>query len=221
MKTIITLDENMPAKVEVQDGNANRSFYLELQNLANLISNSVVDEFDLQNKAVTVLSSPALPVNTVRYAKQSDGTDLIFIFHEAAQYDVSYHKTTFENIPFPNLVFCLGVRKNRLTKRTVYAYEGRFLRDDTPLYRFPYSNVYGNGEMCYYEDVAIKDIVQLQTFAHNWISQPFNDHLYGSSNKSGKAFRELLETSQNKPFDYSILLSEKKTFQQWAESVLK
>lgn len=223
MKAVITLEENSPAKVQIEKSGAQRTVFLPLQQVADFIVSSVKEEAEEPAKAEPIVISPALPPNTVKYAKLSDGTDLIFTFHSETQADVSYHKDVFENVPFPHLVFCFGIRNNRITQKYVFAYKDRILRDSTKLYRFPYSNVYQSGSMCYHDNEPIHDVVQLQSFSHNWMRLGYNDHLYhqGTSNKLNEPLRGVFEKSQNKLFNYDILADTSLTFQTWSERLLK
>lgn len=224
MKAVITLDYNSPAKVQIEKNGTQRTLHLNMQDLADYIVSSVKEESaePAPPKAEVVMASPSLPPNTIKYARLSDGTDLLFIFHPETKATVTYHKTVFEHVPFPNLVFCFGVRNNQLIKKSVMAYKDRFLRDTTELYRFPYSNVYNGGSMCYFDNHPIQDLVQLQTLPHIWMNGSFNDHLYNqeTNNKLNKPLREIFTSSQNKEFDYDMLKPMNSLFFRWAEGLL-
>ncbi|PVC74999.1 hypothetical protein C2I27_03675 [Priestia megaterium] len=226
MKAIITLEENSPSRVEIEKEGAMRTVFMEMQELADFIVSSVKEDdehLQEQQKEELVTVSPSLPLNTVKYAKMSNDADLIFMVHPETNTDVRYHKDVFEQVPFPNLLFCFGVRNNNLTKKMVVAYKDRFLRDDTLLYRFPYSNVYMGGNMCYHNNDKIQDLVQLQSFPYNWMNLDFNDHLYtqGSTNSLNKPVREIYNETQHQPFNYDMLVPMNTTFGQWASTLLK
>lgn len=224
MNAVITLNQNQPAKIDIDQEGSKRSIYLDMQDLVNLIVSSVKDEhIDIEPKARPITISPSLPPNTVKYAKMSDDTEMIFLFHPETKANVMYHGSIFQDVPFPNLVFCFGVRNESIIKKHVLTYQERFLRDDTPLFEFPFSNVYTGGNMCYWSNEKVKDLVQLQTFPTRWLSEPFNDHLYqqGKTNLRDQSLREILDTTQGKPFDYDMLRSANRTFQDWAISLIK
>lgn len=224
MKAIITLDEFSPAKVEIEKEGANRTVYLGLQELANFIVSSVKeDEIEELEKPKPITVSPSLPLNTVKYSKMSDNMEIIFLSYIETKADITYHKTAFEDVPFPNLVFCFGVRNNRLIKRHVLCYKDSFLRDNTELYQFPYSNVFIGGNMCYHDNEYVEDLVQLQTLPYRWMHEPFNDHLYnqGRTNKLDKSLREIFESTQGQSFNYDMLIPMNITFDKWAESQIR
>ncbi|MCD7911044.1 hypothetical protein KC480_05830 [Bacillus velezensis] len=224
MKAIITLEDTLPAKVEIEKLGTKRTIHMNIQDLADHIVSSV-KVFDIEDqpaKPEVVLTSPSLPLNTVKYAKFSDGSDLLFIAHTESKVDVTYHKTVFHDVPFPNLVFCIAIRNNRLSKISVMAYKERFLRDDSQMYRFPFSNVFGDGGLCYYDNNVIHDLVQLQSFPYNWTQQPFNDHLFqqGTNNLFDQPLREIFKNSQSQSFNYDMLRSMNMTFSEWTSKIL-
>lgn len=222
MKAIITLEPNAPAKVETEKGGARRSIYLDNQKLAQLIVSSIKEDLDVKEKVRPITISPTLPLNTVKYAKMNDDTDLIFMIYPEVHADITYHRDEFKDVPFPNLVFCFGVRNNRVGQRHVFSYKDRILREDTELYRYPFSNVYEGGKMCFHDNQPIHDLVELQSFPHNWIRAPFNDHLFHQDRTTtlNKPLRGLFQGSQGKPFNYEILTPVNRTFQKWADSLL-
>jgi hypothetical protein len=225
LKAIITLEQNSPAKIQVDKNGAQRTVYMNMQELADYLISSVNEDVDYTPKEVieVVTVSPTLPPNTMKYAKLSDDTDLFFLFHPETKATVTYHKTKFNNVPFPNLVFCFGVRNKRLFRNHVMAYKDRFLRDSTKLYRFPFSNVFNSGAMCFHSNTEIHDLVQMQTFPSNWLQEPFNDHLYDQSNNNNLdlSVREIFESTQGQLFNYDMLVSKNTTFEEWANGLVE
>lgn len=223
MKAVITLDEYALARVEIDKDGAKRVIHVDMQELAQFIVSSVKEDvIEVHEKATPVIISPTLPPNTIKYSKLSDDMELFFLYHPETKANVTYHQTIFHDVPFPNLVFCFGVRSNRLVKSFVMAYKDRFLRDTTELFRFPFANVYVGGKMCYHSNEVIEDLVQLQTFPHNWMHMPFNDHLYnqGDTNLLNQSLREILETSQGHEFNYDMLRPLGTTFAKWSSDML-
>jgi hypothetical protein len=223
MKAVITLDNLELAKVEVDKDGIQRTLHLTLQQLADFLISSIKEEDEIKEEPVKpTLISPSLPPNTVKYAKMSDDTEMVFMICPETKATIQYHQTTFTDVPFPNMVFVFSVRHERLVDKRVYVYKDRFLREDTLLYRYPFSNVYNSGQLCYFSDEKFKDLVQLQTFPYRWLETPFNDHLYqqGITNLVNKPLRQLLEESQGKEFDYGILHPIGKTFHELAESLI-
>lgn len=223
MKAIITLQDESPAKVQIDNRGVQRTVFMEMQELASYIVSSVKNEsVEYEEKPKLVMASPTLPPNTAKYARLSDGTDILFLFHPETKANITYHKSEFKDVPFPNLVFCFGVRNEQLVTKTVFAYKDRFLRDETELYRFPFANVFDGGKLCYFDNTPIKDLVQLQTFAYTWLNAPFNDHLYNQERCTtlNKPLREIFDTSQGKKFNYDMLVPLNMTFNSLSQGLL-
>lgn len=219
----IVLKENELPKVQYEYNGIKDTTHTDIVSLIEFLNGSVVDNtFEEIQLETPLIVSPSLPVGTVKYTKLASDTDVIFLAVEGRSHDVKYHTSEFKQVPYPNMVFCFGVRAGSLTKRFVAVYKDRFLRDDTELYHFPYSNVHKSTELCYFDYIKIEDMVQLQTFPHLWMNVPNNDHLYiqGVTNLTEKPLRELFQNSQNQKFDYDILRPLNKTFSQWTKSII-
>ncbi len=174
-------------------------------------------------KEHTILASPELPIGTVRYGQSSRGKDYLFLVDPASQHDVKYDTFQFEDVGFPSLVFFFAIQKGNLSAASVAAYKDRFLRPDTQLYRFPYSNVHADTQLCFWTNEQIADLVRMQTFPYEWKSLNNNGHLYrpGSSNLSGLTQYDLYKLMENKPFDPELLAPINKTFQQWSDGLMQ
>ncbi|WP_218154803.1 hypothetical protein [Paenibacillus sp. UNC496MF] len=108
-----------------------------------------------------------------------------------------------------------------LAKAYVACYKDKYLRDTTPLFKFPYSNVHANGALCYFSTEVIKDLVQLQTFAYRWRQVPNNDHLTGQRTELDASLRELFEMHQDADFNYDILAPMNTTFGEWGQTITR
>lgn len=221
MSVVITLKDHQLPHVFYESNGVKRELYVHHDQLLRYIKNST---FEPEEKEEVVLVSPSLPLNTIKYGQKNDDTSILFMVEDEKAHDIMYHHQSFVNVPYPKMVFGFIVRNHHLKSVYVACFKDRFLRDSSELYEFPYSNVYsGMGRLCYYDNHEITDLVQLQTFPYQWISVNNNDHLYYQerTNLSGKALRELFETSQNQSFNYDILKPMHKTFQKWADMILK
>lgn len=223
-KVVVTIQDHELPFIEFFDKGVRRSFHTNHEELLRYLEESTVEvkEDETKNNEV-VLRSPALPLNTVKYGQRSNSASMLFMVSPETAYDVSYHGTTFKDVPFPNLIFYFEIINGYVNQRKVVAYKDKFLREPTQLFQFPYSNVHHGGNMCYYDKTEVKDLVQLQTFPYLWASEPNNDHLYmmGRSNQLQQPLREVFAESQGKPFDYNILTSLNTTFEEWSENILR
>jgi|SRR5579875_723770 len=221
MSVTITISEQSLPRIEYQNANGlKRGFFVHHDQLIGFLQSATNDR-DIEDHGSPLMVTPALPPNCVKYAFLSNDSHALFVTAPEISVNVKYHATEFENVPFPKLVFAFIVRNEILTKAYVAVYKDLFLRDNTKLYHFPYSNVYTDGQLCYWSNEKFKDLVQLQTFHHRWVQEPNSDHLFRQSLTTlNKPLRELFDISQNKPFDYSILTPMEITFNQWSYQVI-
>lgn len=218
MITIKLGEESLPHIEYEKDGNK-RSFHLDHNTLfeflnANCFENKVQKkEFD-----VPVFETPALPEGTVKYMSLPNGNVVLFMEKKESRNDLTYHTTKFTNIPFPNLLFIFVFSpvgdKYTLTTKHCFAFKDKVFRDTTKLYRFPFSHVQNDGQMCFFFLTELQDLAQMTSFIHNWISVSFTDHYYNLENKNkwGWPLRQIFNTTQNETnFDYDKLIEEEFT----------
>ena len=141
--------------------------------------------------------------------------------------DITYMKTVYRNFPLPRLVFgfkvnadgyiqqvCLGVAKNC-----------RILREDTPMYHYPFSNVLKNFSLCTGGNLLpeIKKIHALSYMPDYILGLPNNDDYFQhKNNKLHLSHRELMEHLADKSPEYyysDVLIPSGKTLADFYEAV--
>lgn len=228
MKVIITMEEAKLPHIEFQKNKISRSFSVSLPTLLEMIEKSYYDPDEKKEREVPVFTSPALPLNTVKYSQNNRGDHIIFLYYDEFKANIKYHSDHFQQVPFPKMIFAFGIRNSSVISRYVVAIKDRFVRDDTQLFHFPYANVHGSTSLCYYEREEVKDLVQLQTFAYRWASVPINDHLYNQERSTllNQPLRQIFEESQHQSFNYDMLVRINKTsttpytFEQWSSGII-
>lgn len=222
-------DQDLP-KITLENQGATQQFQVYHDTLLTYIQSAVeqVKDNDIV-RPVVVLDTPALPPNTVRYAKRSDQSHVVFMTFKGGAFDITYHNQLFPQIPYPKLVFGFKVSKNLyLTNISVAVYQKPVLRRNTPLYRFPYSNVYMDGKLCYYSNESYPDLVALESFPDAWIHTDNGDHLYtaGQTNNTDWPLRQVFEQLQGKntfPKKFFVPMSDNHdqlTFQKWSDDFI-
>ncbi|MDQ0255558.1 truncated hemoglobin YjbI [Evansella vedderi] len=150
-----------------------------------------------------VVRSPILPKNCVLYMEELDGTKICVIEVDKQKFDVKYHNTEYENVGHPKMLFEFHVTpQQRIRTARIYAVKDTVIKPETKIYRYPFSNVYGDFRACWPDIYGepIKDIHQLTTKPFLFINSPSNDHLY-----RGKNLRDVFASLQGKSFDDSLL----------------
>ncbi|MEX3713455.1 hypothetical protein ABFV99_13720 [Cytobacillus horneckiae] len=211
-------NEQLPHIEYEKDGNR-RSFDIDHNTLFEFIQMNCYDKQVVDKKfEMPVFETPALPPGTVKYMAMPDGKVILFMEQKETRFDIRYHSTPFKQVPFPNLLFVFVFTpqddKFRLTNKKCYTFEDKVFRDNTKLYRFPFSHVQNDGEMCFFFLTELQDLAQMTSFIHNWMSVSFTDHYYNETNKNkwGWPLRQIFNQTQGQShFDYTKLIEEELT----------
>lgn len=138
--------------------------------------------------------------------------------------DITYYDTVYARFPLPRLVWKF-VYTPGCRVRSVYVGvppEG-MLRPDSPMYRYPFSNVASDSRMCLGSNVmpVCETPYTLGSLPYFILSTPNNDdHFTASSNRHNWSQRTLYEQMKDKkPEDYAAILVESgKTLQDFIGS---
>lgn len=226
----IKLEVDQLPYIEVNTNGATRTFHTSHNELFQLLMDNCVKEEKVRKEYdLPVFETPALPPNTVKYMALPDGKVLLAMEKKAFQYDISYHNTKFNAVPFPNLlfVFLLAPRGDKyvIQQKRLYAFKDKVLRDTTKLYRFPFSHVMLDGSMCFFFLSEVNDLAQMTSFIYNWLSASFTDHYYSSNGEGKNLFkmplRQIFTQTQGKEFEFDKLVEDGNTVQSLMQSYAK
>ncbi|MFE4029245.1 hypothetical protein ACFX4N_24110 [Priestia sp. YIM B13551] len=210
----ITLGDTQLPHIEYEVNGTKRSWDIDHNTLFEFLQRNCYKEVkrDVKKPEVPVFESPALPKGTVKYMALPDGQVVLFMEQKEGRFDITYHNKPYKKVPFPNLlfVFTFAPTNNgyRITNKKCFAFKDKVFRDTTKLYRFPFSHVQGDGEMCFFFMSELQDLAQMTSFVHNWMAADITDHYYNLKdvNKWGLPLRQIFEETQGKPrFDYTKL----------------
>lgn len=208
-------DEKLPL-VEYEKNGAQRSFHIDHNTLFEFVQKNCYEtKTNTKKLDIPVFETPALPPGTVKYMALPDGKIVLFMEKKEFKHNLTYHSTKYKQIPFPNLLFVFVFRPNGdkyiLENKRCYAFRDKVFRDTTKLYRFPFSHVQKDGEMCFFFLTEMQDLAQMSSFIHNWLSAAFTDHYYNLENKNkwGWPLRQIFsETQGQSHFNYDKLIEE-------------
>ncbi|NSW84462.1 MAG: hypothetical protein HPY90_14600 [Syntrophothermus sp.] len=217
-ETLIRINNRGEIWIESEYNGTRTSKQITIKQLCDLFA-----EMAGEAEAVKAVVSPALPRGCVGYAERTDGVVTVAIEYNEPHADVVYYNTKYENVPQPRMVFFYKVYQERIRESYVACVSRKelFINNDTPLYRYPYSNVSGSFQICFGANALpkIKDLSQLAGLPYFFVSCPMNDDWYEGANRSGLVLRELLEITQGKEFDENILVDASITFKQLFEKI--
>ena len=117
--------------------------------------------------------------------------------------DFSYFGTEYPNFPIPRMVFRFKYlpHDKKVVEASLCVIKDERLTMDTPTYRYPFSNVHSNLNVCLGNNAlpVYKDPTSLHTLAAYILRMPNNDDLYSEQNNRLHAgFRDLLEQLKQK-----------------------
>lgn len=126
-----------------------------------------------------------------------------YIRYPELRADFTYFGTEYLNFPIPRLVFCVKYMPE--TKKVAECYvcvtKDERLTPDTPLFRYPFSNVYRDKRICTGNNALpiYKDPTRLHTLAAYLLRLPNNNDLFSKENNRLNAeYRDLLEQMKGK-----------------------
>ncbi len=156
------------------------------------------------------VSSGVLPQGCVSYSKGEAGVK-ICVEYPSRRCDIRYEKTVYPNFPLPRLIFGFNIRDGGQISGVDLCVAGEgMLTPKTPLYVYPFSNVFGFSLCCGTNRLPpVKSPHQLMGVMHFIMSMPNNnDHYSPDNSKLGLEYRHLLETLKDKEpsFYYSDVL---------------
>jgi hypothetical protein len=203
MEKIIRITQHNEVFLEETFGLTKQKKEISLDQLAGLFISSLAP---LERKEIDV------PYGTIRYiVNEKHGvpiSETIILECQPVSRPFRYHNSIFASIPFPKLIFKFTVAAKRIEVAKVCAVIDAFPHKDSMIYRYPYSNVYTYGKICFGNNrlPEINNLQELSKIPELFLSGENTDCLYAGANISDMALRELLELLDRAPFDEGILL---------------
>jgi hypothetical protein len=125
------------------------------------------------------------------------------------------------NVGYPRLLFKFIVIDNTVMSLSVMAAKTGLIKDDTPLYLYPYTNVFETGAACLgrYKYPKIKELRHLSSYPDVFYEMENNGDIY--LYKSVMPIKEILVANKEKPFDEELLIPSGQTYSKFADRELK
>ncbi len=170
-----------------------------------------------KNVEMTTVSTGILPDRCVSYTEKHNGDRYVVMDLGKFRIDLIYENTKYEDFPIPRLLFGFVVDKNfKITKVNVTVADMGTLRENTKLYKYPFSNVSGF-DMCIGGNVMpkIKSLRQLNGIPYYIFSMPDNNDRYTPDrtelNMEYRTMLEFLKDKDEKYYYDNVLIPTGKT----------
>jgi len=157
-------------------------------------------------KESKTIQSGFLPSNCLSY-DVNDKYKTVALWIPPGYIDLTYHKTVYERFPLPSMAFSFHLdSRGKTSKHRMVIVADETPSPKTPLYMYPFSNVYPNSEICTGAANSLpvyKDVRTLGTLPYHILRLPNNDHMFSRSNNKPKMlYRDLLELLKDKEPSY-------------------
>lgn len=170
-----------------------------------------------KNVEITTVHTGVLPDRCVSYTENQNGSRYVVTDLGKFRIDLIYENTKYEDFPVPRLLFGFEVDKDfKITKVNVAVSDMGTLRENTKLYKYPFSNVSGF-DMCIGQNVMpkIKSLRQLNGIPYYIFSMPDNNDRYSPDrtnlNMEYRTMLEFLRDKDEKFYYENVLIPTGKT----------
>lgn len=200
MRTVLTINDDGFVDLSYQENGVTIEKKTTIAEVAKIFVLAMEDE---AAKEEEWWSTPFLPEGTISYEESMKSGHVKLVLSWGPEVlPFVFENTLYRAIPYPRLVFKMGLRKKddgyvlHETYIVATKEKGR-LTADTPLFKYPYSHVDWNTRMCMGLNnfPAIKTLDEACKLPRHVLTIPNLDHYYSNdTNLSGMVLRELLET---------------------------
>ncbi|MBQ0137963.1 MAG: hypothetical protein KBT36_01560 [Kurthia sp.] len=154
-----------------------------------------VQQLEDSSRETVVYNMGKLPKNAVFVTSSNRGFTYFYDI-PMAQYSVKFAAERFNDVGHPRLLFGITVSNKGIVSQVKLGAlkTGEAINENTVIYKYPYSNVFASGVVCWrdYHDLDIDTIPMM------FLSAPNNSHL-------GENTLELFKRFENSPFDEELL----------------
>lgn len=200
--------------------------FLSVEDLIKLLNDSKeVFNYDILNKDMKdgdiVYDSTLMPsfngVSVIQNLESTRDNKLIVIKKEACRRDFVYHKSVFENVGIPTLLFFLYINsQNVIFNAKLFSVKESLITENTEIFHYPFTNVGLFGNVCFGDNkdkLKLNSLLNLYYFPDKFFQMP-STHDYNPQNRVDMNIRPFLEKLKNKDFNNDYLKSTNKTYKE-------
>lgn len=206
-KLIIEFEkESSIATVKLKDKDNVKVKYLQIDEVVEIIKeskNNIVIERDTEKLKDVLYDTKLLPsfngTSVIQIIEYHQGNKMIVLKKEKCRHDFAYHSTIMKNVGLPTLLFFIELNKNNIIYCCkVFAVKDKSINLETQLYKYPFTNVYDSGQICFganKDKLIIEDLRELSHFPDKFLMMPTTHDLRFESifDISMRKFLEILE----------------------------
>lgn len=164
-------------------------------------------------------NTPTLPKNCIFYGvveRFSSQPEVNIVIEREKCIRPYNHFGDTENVGYPKLLFAYKIVGNRVASTAVVAVVDELVKPSSPVYVFPYGNVFHNGNICmgsyHHPEINPKDMTDVNYFPEAFY---LIEHTH-PKNSRDQVIKDILDKVEDKPFDDDLLIFYG-TFEQWID----
>ncbi|MFY0520583.1 hypothetical protein ACOMCU_22540 [Lysinibacillus sp. UGB7] len=197
LKTIYKYMKGLKEKNEIDNWVA-----MHVEHLPSSMLIEALQAKNVNNKVIHGFSS--VPKNAAFVATTSVGTTYFYDIPKTKM-RVKFQDVAFDNVGHPRLLFAISTVNNKTKEIRLCAIKGKNeLTLETPLFHYPYSNVYSNGRVCWsgWDNLPIDQMPMM------FLSTSNNSHLNSET-------LSLFKKYQNKNYPDKVLMPMSQQIEDW------
>lgn len=152
------------------------------------------------------IKSPLLPIGTIKFTQDITNMNnfTLYLYKENRIAPIIFEDRNYI-VGYPATIYRFDVTNKVLTGAYVWALTDNIVKPDTPIYHYPFFNVYENGRICMGSNkLIIEEPWQLHKMPDIFTAMPSTYALI-NSNLSELTGDSLLKAIENKPFPHEWL----------------
>lgn len=214
-RTIIELNNSNYCKITVEDENGVKTNKnVSFETLMSLMSASTTEDY-FDNSSANVHVSDILPgdhmISTIQVKEiYSSKSKWYVLLREQVPVDMKLKNKVYRKVAMPRTLYAIKVCNNKCVSLRICCVQNGPITMDTPIYRYPYSNVFDTKSVCLggnsISDFELNDLSNIVMIPEMFLSMINNNDGYYGSNSSDFNYDELLELMENASFDNKILV---------------
>lgn len=196
-----------------------------LDDLYNILSecNNKRQYKKVKKESNMLYSSPLMPnfngVHVLQHIIKNNTTQIVVLQREAKRSKIAFYDEVLEDVGMPSLLFMVYIINNKISSARVVAVKDKVIREDSMLYKYPLTNVYGDGAICFGGNDLKKyeldnTFNNLHSFPNMFLMMP-STHELQHQNGYNMQLRPLLNYLKGKDFDVDKLVEAKISYKEW------
>ena len=221
MRTFLELDNNRKLINMIQelDNGTRKEKLITIEDFISSLTSSIEGRTKIFVKSA--LYREIKDTKLIQYKTIGPKATQYIILSKKHRNPIQLFNRFYDNVGVPNLLYCVHVVNNRLTKIYVVAVKDTDITANTQLYYYPFTNVGSDSSAClgrnvFQPGIEDNDCEMLYNVPSQFMSMPNNlDYYKPTHNAKCYECEELIKSLKGKDFDDELLVEYNMTYSEW------